>query len=257
METVLVKIGGKAAENAENLRALCGEIKGLSEGFAFLLVHGGGADVTAISRKMGIEAVFKNGVRQTSPAEMDIVDMVLTGKVNTRLVRQCRTAGLDAVGICGCDGGSFLGLPIGGGGAGESRTAEMGAVDAGLLTLLVAHGYLPVISPTSMDERGRGMNINADSVAFGLAAELSAGSLVFLSDIPGVLKDGAVIPDLGSHQAGELVAGGTVSGGMIPKVSASLDALKRGVRNVIIGEYHGDGDLTALLEGRMGTRIHE
>ncbi len=210
--------------------------------------------MTAVSRKLGIEAVFKNGIRQTSPAEMDIVDMVLTGKVNTRLVRLCREAGLDAVGLCGCDGGSFLGVPMTGS-TGENRTADVGPMNLRLLKLLLENGYLPVISPASMDERGRGVNINADSAAFGLAGEIRASSLVFLSDIPGILRDGTVIPRLDVAGAKDLVSAGVVSGGMIPKVSASIDALSKGVRNVIIGEYGIDGDLSALMKGGKGTMI--
>jgi acetylglutamate kinase len=254
--TALIKIGGRAAERDGTLVDLFKEMKGLREELSLILVHGGGADVTAVSRRLGVESVFDNGVRRTSPEEMDIVDMVLCGKVNKRLVRLCRTSGLNAVGICGCDGGSFLGAPVSGG-ATESRTAEMGRIDTAFIALLLERGYLPVISPASMDERGRAMNINADSVAFALAAALATQSLVFLSDIPGILKQGEVIRELSGPDAKGLVEKGIIKGGMIPKVGASLEALKKGVNNVIIGEYGVRGDLTALLEGKRGTRIRE
>jgi acetylglutamate kinase len=183
---------------------------------------------------------------------MDIVDMVLAGKVNKQLVRLCRTCGLDAVGISGSDGGSCVGTAVGGG---DSRTGELSGVRRRLLDTLLEGGFLPVIAPTSMDSGGRGLNINADSVAFGIARELPASALVFLSDIPGVLRDGQVVPELAAGGVGALVAAGVISGGMIPKVTASLDAISHGVRTVIIGRYEGPGSLGKLLAGTAGTRI--
>ncbi len=148
--TVLLKIGGAAAENERSLADLAAEMLTLSKTMRLVLVHGGGAEVTSLSRRLGIEAVFEKGVRQTSPAEMDIVDMVLSGKVNKRLVRLLRTRGLNAVGLSGSDGGMFTGTPMG-----ESRTGAVAAIDDRLPNLLLANGYLPVVSSTSMDARGR------------------------------------------------------------------------------------------------------
>jgi len=255
-EIVVVKIGGKAAEDESCLRALGAEIAALPTASRALLVHGGGAEVTSMSRRLGIESVFRNGVRQTSPAEMDVVDMVLGGKVNAQLVRLMRSCGLDAVGVCGFDGGTFVGRPIGDAQAdSQSRTGEVTGVDLRLLLLLLEEGFFPVICPTSMDKSGLALNINADSVAFGLAAALGASSLVFLSDTPGVLRDGKTISELYPEEARALVSAGVISGGMIPKVDASLDAVCRDVGTVIIGQYEGAGSLADLLAGRQGTRI--
>ncbi len=250
--TLLVKVGGKAAEDRDSLAALCDEIAVLSRDLHVVLAHGGGAEVTAVSKKFGIEAVFKDGIRQTSPEEMDIVEMVLAGRMNKHIVRLCRSCGLDAVGLSGPDGGLFLGRPAGAG----SRTGEISAVDRRILDLLLEGGFLPVISPTSMDAQGSGLNINADSVAFALARELPASALVFLSDIPGVLRGGEVIPELSARETAGLIESGVISGGMIPKVKASLDALSHGVGTVIIGRYEAAGDLARLLAGSAGTRIH-
>ena len=253
MKTIVVKIGGRAAEREDGLRSMGAEMSSLARTGRFLLVHGGGAEVTAVSKKLGIEAVFTGGVRQTSLAEMDIVDMVLAGKVNKQIVRLLRACGLDAVGLSGPDGGIFTGRPLGA----ETRTAEVAAMDTRLLELLLAKGFLPVVSPVSMDAHGTGLNINADSVAFALASRLAASALLFLSDIPGILRDGSVIRELSGAEAQGLVASGVVSGGMIPKVSASVDALAKGVQNVIIGQYEGAGSLAGLLDGRLGTRIRK
>jgi acetylglutamate kinase len=252
--TIVIKIGGKAAEKEESLAGLCDEMLSLSKDHRFLLVHGGGAEVTALSRKLGIEPVFRDGIRQTTPEEMDIVDMVLGGKVNKRLVRLLRTRGLDAVGLSGADGGVVKGAPLGETGGGN-HTGEVASIDTRLLELLLGNGFLPVLSSVSMDEEGRGLNINADAAAFAIAAHLQAAALVFFSDIPGILRDGSILQALSSAEAKDLIARGVVTGGMIPKVTASLDALERGVQKVIIGQYEERGSLARLLEGKQGTRL--
>jgi acetylglutamate kinase len=254
VSVIVVKIGGKAAENRESLGAFADELLTLSREQRVVLVHGGGAEVTAVSRKLGFEAVFKNGVRQTSPEEMDIVDMVLAGKVNSQLVRLLRTHGLDAVGLTGADGGTFTGEPVGGRGS-ATRTGEITRVDERLLEMLLAAGYLPVLSSTSMDSDGNGLNINADTAAFQVAARLQAAALVFLSDTRGVISDGSVLQALSADEAKVLIARGVIDGGMVPKVTASFDAMDKGVAKVIIGQYESAGSLARLLEGKEGTRL--
>ncbi len=256
MKTILVKIGGKAAEKESSLAGLADEMHSLSRDYRFLLVHGGGAEVTALSRRLGIESVFSGGLRQTSAAEMDIVDMVLAGKVNKLLVRLLRSRGLDAVGVSCSDGGILTGRSAGSLPDGSpSRTGEVEHVDGRLLGLLLESGYLPVVSSSSMDHTGAGLNINADTAAFSLAVKLACSVLVFLSDIPGIIADGSVIRRVSPADAAKLSASGVISGGMLPKVSASLDAIERGVETVIIGQYEEKGSLANLLEGRQGTRI--
>jgi len=253
---VLLKIGGKAAENQASLKALAEEMRALSAQSSFILVHGGGAEVTSISQKLGITSVFSNGLRQTSAAEMDVVDMVLAGKINKQLVRLLRSQGLDAVGLSGADGGILTGKSVGALPDGSpSRTGEVVGVDNRLLSALLAKDFLPVISSPAMDMAGIPLNLNADTAAFGIAVSLGCSALVFLSDIPGILSDGRIIQELQPAQAEALAASGVITGGMIPKVSASVDALGRGVSTVIIGQYEEPGSLAALLEGRKGTRL--
>jgi len=254
--TIVIKIGGKAAEQTAELAALCDEMRVLSGEHRLILVHGGGAEVTAISRRLGIEAVFHDGVRLTSSEEMDIVDMVLAGKINKQLVRLLRTRGVNAVGLSGSDGGTFTGRAVSGlQGAAQTRTGEIIAMDDQLLVLLLSNSYLPVISSTSMDTEGRGLNINADAAAFALAARMGASALVFLSDIPGILSEGSIVQALSAEEARALIARGVIKGGMIPKVTASLEAMNGGVQKVIIGQYEGAGSLGRLLEGKQGTRL--
>jgi acetylglutamate kinase len=254
--TIVVKIGGRAAEQRTDLAALCDEMLILSKEHGVILVHGGGAEVTAVSRRLGIEAVFHDGVRLTSPEEMDIVDMVLAGRINKQLVRLLRSRGVNAVGLSGSDGGIFTGRALSAlQASAQTRTGEITAVDERLLVLLLSNAYLPVVSSTSMDAEGRGLNINADSAAFGLAARMGASALVFLSDIPGILSEGSTIQALSADEARALIAKGVIKGGMIPKVTASLEAMNRGVQKVIIGQYEGAGSLGRLLEGKQGTRL--
>jgi acetylglutamate kinase len=253
VSTILVKIGGKAAEDRTRLGALCDELKDVSRENRLVLVHGGGAEVTKVSRTFGLKPVFKDGVRQTSPEEMDIVDMVLAGKVNSQLVRLLRARGLDAVGLTGSDGGVLTGEPLGEGAI--TRTGEVTRVKVRLLHVLLDAGYLPVLSSTSMDAEGNGLNINADAAAFALAAHLEASALVFLSDIPGVISDGSVVQALSAEEATSLMDRGVINGGMVPKVTASFDAMEKGVKKVIIGQYESPGSLARLLEGKEGTRL--
>ncbi len=251
---IVIKLGGRAAEREEDLASLAAEMAEQARATPLLLVHGGGAEVTALSKKLGMEAVFKDGIRQTSPQEMDVVDMVLAGRLNKHLVRLLRKHGLNPVGLSGSDGGTFTGVPVAGGAAG-TRTGEVTNINARLLGLLLSNGYLPVLCSSSTDAAGLGLNINADTVAFRLAAHLAAAALVFLSDIPGILSDGSVLQALSGAEARALIERGVIAGGMVPKVLASLDAMEHGVKKVIIGQYEGAGSLARLLDGKQGTRL--
>ena len=253
-DLIVVKIGGALCENGETIRSLAGEISALGAGgrYRFVVVHGGGNDVSELTRIFGIEPVFNDGVRMTSAAEMDLVEMALAGKVNKRLVRGLSRGGLRPVGLSGVDGGIFSGRTLD---HPETRTGDVERVDTQLLELMVDHGYLPVIASTSADSGGIGVNINADSVALVLAPALRAHALVFLSDVEGILKDGTVMRQVTPEVIEREIHSGTISGGMIPKVRASLGAIDDGVGEVVIGTYGGTGALSRLLNGDAGTVI--
>ncbi len=255
---VLLKIGGKMAEMEPSLRELALDLKDLLQAGSYpVLVHGGGAEVSRISRELGIEPLFHEGVRVTSPEEMDIVEMILCGRVGKRLVRLFQSCGLPAVGLSGADGRIFTGRSLGRILERETRTGNVERVEPGLLKVLLEAGYFPVLASTTADESGIGVNINADTVAFELACALGSASLLFLSDIPGVLSGGKVLARLDRAGAHEAIRDGTITGGMIPKATAALEALKKGVGRVVIGQYGGRGSLTALLEGGLGTTFEE
>ncbi len=251
MEQITLKIGGSMAGEEAGVRLLAEELKEAAERYRIVLVHGGGAEVTALSRTLGVEPVFHEGLRLTSEAEMDIVEMVLAGKINKRLVRLFQAAGLDAVGLSGADGGLFRGERLDAG----TRTGTIRTVCPDLAELLLEQGYLPVLSSVCMDNAGGALNINADTAALEVAASLKSRFLLFLSDIPGILLDGRVADTLTEEQALRGIQDGKITGGMIPKVRSSLDALKRGVGQIIIGEHGGKGSLAEFLRGGRGTRL--
>ena len=245
MKITVVKIGGRAAADKEKTAALIRDMAA-DRGEAAVLVHGGGAEVTAAAKQFGIESQFVDGVRFTSMREMAVVDAVLAGKINKELVRQIRAAGLNGVGLSGSDGGLFTGAPV----QPDSCTGKVTETDTRLLHLLTENGYTPVIATTSMTADGFPLNINADE-----AAALKADQLIFISDIPGVLKDGCVLPSLNETSAEKEINDGVISGGMIPKVKSALDAVKNGVGAVVIGGYEEAGDFARLKTGKKGTAV--
>jgi acetylglutamate kinase len=250
---VVLKIGGRAASVETALRDLVLDMAEMKDSRCFFLVHGGGAEVSRVSKIFGLQPVFKDGIRQTSPAEMEIVDMVLAGKMNKYLVRVFESLGLPAVGLSGSDGSFFTGESIAP--AEGNRTGRVTKVDPKAALALARAGYVPVIASTSMDASGGALNINADEAALEIARAAGARALVYLSDIPGILKDGGVIPRLDSAGAEAEIGAGVITGGMIPKVRSSLEALKSGVGGVVIGEFTRRGDLPRLLSRELGTTL--
>lgn len=250
--TVCIKIGGRVAADNDALSLFAVELVELRHRYRFVLIHGGGVEVSRISRRFHVEPVFMDGVRMTSPEEMDIVDMVLAGKVNKQLVRYLFGMGIPAVGLSGADGGLLIGEPVKAG----TRTGKPKSVDPTVIQALMREGYMPVLSPVAMDAGGLGLNINADDAALAIAVALSAPLLIFISDIPGILKSDEVVPRMRPDEAEREIESGIISGGMIPKVRASAGALKKGVGGVVIGGYDEAGDLLSLIEGKCGTKIY-
>lgn len=247
-----IKIGGRAAADEATFDSLVGEIAARADSTSFIVVHGGGAEVTRLSERLGISSVFENGVRMTSPAEMEIVDMVLAGKMNKAVVRRFLAHGVGAVGLSGSDGGLVIGSPLGS----ETRTGRVAKVDPRILLLLGRDGYVPVIASTASTTDGTALNINADEVALALATATRAEVLLFLSDTPGIMdREGKILDSVDEQSAEAQIASGVISGGMIPKVRSAAQALKAGVGAIVIGQYERSGDLEKLLDGRLGTRV--
>jgi acetylglutamate kinase len=250
---LVVKLGGRALEAPGALREFAAALReaGTPGGStrATLVVHGGGAEVSAWCERAGLAPRFADGLRVTDPDTLEIVAAVLAGLANKRLVATLRAHGIDAVGLAALDGGIAL--------ARRHATAptlgevgEIEAVDATLLGTLLDAGRVPVLASLGGDRTGALLNLNADDVAAAVAAALPARDLVLLSDTPGLVLDGAVVPSLDEAElAGVLMREAAVTGGMRPKLRAAQTALAAGVRRVIIAAWQGPGTLAALLDG--------
>lgn len=249
---VVVKLGGTSATDLSVVTALARELAGTGRG---CIVHGGGKEVSALSEQLGYTPRFENGIRMTTDAEMNLVEMVLTGLVNKRIVRTLCAGGIPAIGISGSDGMLVTGTALVTETGARSRTGRPSTVHAGPLEALWAAGYLPVVAPPSTSDDGIALNINADDVAFALATEIHASALVFLSDVPGVLVDGAIEHSLDADAVAARIRSGAISGGMIPKVTNAVTAVSGGVERVVIGQYEHSGDLQRLMSGSTGTSI--
>lgn len=252
---VVIKLGGLAANHEATLRVLFDEMRALSKRYSWVLVHGGGKEVTQLSERLGLVSQFRDGVRLTTPDEMPIVDMVLAGRMNTYMVRTANSAGFKAVGLGGQDGQTLIARAIEDSEIPDCRTAQPEHVHPQLLKLLLEHDYLPILHSTAMDDRGRGLNVNADEVALAIASALEASRLVFLSDVEGVLIEDQVLSHLDEKAARALVAEGKISGGMVVKIQSSLRAVQQGLGRTIIGQFQVHGDLQKLLSHEKGTRI--
>jgi acetylglutamate kinase len=237
------KVGGPALEDPHLLSPLAAEVRRASG--RVLLVHGGGRQVERLLKALDIESQFVEGRRATSPAAMEVVEMVLSGVVNKGLAAGLTAAGVPAVGLSGRDGGlvqARLEPQLG-------RVGRPDRVSPALLVALWSAGFVPVVSPVSAGPAGEPINVNADEAALGLAAAVGAGTLVYLSDVDGVRVGGETAASLSAAEAQRLIEDGTISGGMALKVRVALDAAGRGIPEVIIA---GKG---RLLGGFPGTRL--
>ncbi|MGB3532470.1 MAG: acetylglutamate kinase [Microcoleaceae cyanobacterium] len=230
---IVVKYGGAAMKDSTLKDQVMRDIVLMScVGIRPVVVHGGGPEINTWLGKLGIEAQFKNGLRVTDAATMDVVEMVLVGRVNKEIVSLINRAGGSAVGLCGKDSNLIVARPQGDEGIGF--VGEVNSVDTKLLESLVNSGYIPVVSSVAADENGQAYNINADTVAGEIAAALGAEKLILLTDTAGILEDyknpETLIAKLNIQEARQLIETGIVAGGMIPKVNCCVRSLAQGVR---------------------------
>ncbi len=231
--TVVVKYGGAAMKDSSLKDTVIRDIVFLAcVGVRPVIVHGGGPEINSWLGKLGIEPQFKDGLRVTDAPTMEVVEMVLVGKVNKELVSLINCAGGLAVGLCGKDANLITARPDGREGIGF--VGEVSSVNINLLDSLLKNGYIPVVSSVAADETGQAYNINADTVAGEIAAALGAEKLILLTDTSGILRDykdpSTLIPKVDIQQARQLIETGVVSGGMIPKVTCCVRSLAQGVK---------------------------
>lgn len=254
--TVVVKYGG-AAMAAADLRAAFAQDVVLLKlcGLNPVVVHGGGPEITALLDRLGVPTAWKDGLRITDAATMEVAKMVLVGKVNAELVALFAAHGARAVGLSGDDGGLVVARP-----AGDPELGQVGEVEAvrtDLLTSLAGAGYVPVVASVALDEAGASYNLNADTVAAAIAVALRADKVVFLTDVPGLLADPADPASRVSEATADDLATLPVSGGMVPKVRACRDALAGGVgaAHILDGRQPHVLLLELFTDAGVGTKI--
>lgn len=233
---IVIKISGHELDSPDFLAELAATLKHFDT--PVVIVHGGGKEITALQTRLGIEPRYVDGLRITDAESLALVEMVLCGTVNKRIVRTLVNAGIDAVGLSGVDGGLVSADKMTHESVDMGYTGEVTAVRVDLLVDMLDQGVTPVIAPICLGEDSN-FNVNADHVAGAVAAALEAEKLVFVSNVEGVLKDGAVIPQLTPNQVGEMIADGTIFGGMIPKVKTALESLAEGVAQAVITNLKG------------------
>lgn len=230
---VVIKYGGAAMVRDDLRDAVFRDVALLaSVGVEPVVVHGGGPEINQWLNRLSIEAVFQEGLRVTDPDTMDVVEMVLVGRVNKQIVNGLNRVGGRAVGLSGADGGLVQARAHGDGSLG--LVGDVARVDPSVIIPLLEQGYIPVISSVAPNHEGQPYNINADTVAGELAAALDAEKLVLLTDTPGILKDrddpASLFRQLSLAEARALIDDAIVAGGMVPKTQCCIRALAQGVR---------------------------
>jgi acetylglutamate kinase len=245
----VVKIGGRAQSDAALPTALAAAWEAAPG--SLVVVHGGGDEMTALQRALGTMPTFVDGRRVTGAADIELLRMALSGSANKRLVSALVSRGVPAVGLSGEDAALLTAAPLQ-----PDRLGCVGdprQVNVALLRHLLDGGYLPVVSPLSRSEAAGAesvaLNVNGDDAAATLAAALEADELLLVADVAGVLVDGCIVPELAPVGAGQLIANGAASGGMVAKLEAALAALASGVARVRIG------DVSAIHDPTRGTVV--
>ncbi len=258
-KVVVVKYGGNAMTNEKLKHAVMEDIVMLSiVGIKVVLVHGGGPEINDMLKRVGKESRFVNGLRYTDEETVDIVQMVLAGKVNKDLVSMLESHGGAAIGLCGLDGNLIeaeqldpeLGL-----------VGEITEVKPKIIQNALDNGYIPVVSTIGRGKDGTVYNINADTAAARIAAEMKAPSRIFLTDIKGLLEDkddeNTIIRTIGVSEVPFLKKQGIITGGMIPKIDCCVEAVRRGVKqaNIIDGRIPHSILIELLTDLGAGTMI--
>ena len=256
--TVVVKYGGAAMENADLMRQVVGDLMLMKlMGLRIVLVHGGGKAINALLKQLDIPVKFERGLRVTDDQTMEAVQMVLIGKVNQTLVRGLNAYGNVGVGISGADGMTF---EVEQTDPALGRVGTITHVNTELIESVLDDGYIPVIASVGCGEEGF-YNINADVAASEVASALGADKLVYLTDVDGLFRDmedeESLISQLTKSEAEELLGSGTLSAGMIPKISSVVEALKGGVKEVHLlnGTFPHALLLEVFTDAGIGTMI--
>ena len=258
-KVVVVKYGGNAMTNETLKQAVMQDIVLLSlVGIKVVLVHGGGPEINAMLKKINKQSEFVNGLRYTDEETIDIVQMVLAGKVNKDLVQLLQRAGGKAMGLCGLDGDLIMAKQLN---PDLGFVGDITEIDPDPINTALNNGYIPVVSTVASGKNGEVFNINADTAAARIAAEMGAANLILLTDIKGLLEDkdddSTLIRVVGVSEVPYLKNQGIISGGMIPKIDCCVEAVRRGVKktNIIDGRIPHSILIELLTDIGAGTMI--
>ena len=262
-KTIVVKYGGNAMISDDLRKAVISDIILLKlVGINVVVVHGGGPEISAMLKKTGKESKFVNGLRYTDEETMDIVQMVLCGKVNKDLVATLNRAGGSAVGLCGLDGGMMKAKRRLDGGVDYGLVGEVVSVDPKPITDVIADGFIPVISTVAQGvDAETSYNINADTAAAKIAIAMGAEKLILLTDVRGLPRDkddeSTLISQVRVSEVPVLVKDGVISGGMIPKVDCCVEAVRSGVHrtHILDGRIPHSILIEVLSQAGIGTMI--
>jgi acetylglutamate kinase len=245
VDRIVLKVGGNELDDPSFVGGLIDALRHLWGQHAVALVHGGGKAIARLQEQLHLQPRFVDGLRVTDDASLDVAEMVLSGRVNKRLVAQLVAAGIPALGLSGVDGGLFRVAKMIHSQHDLGWVGNITKTDPTIVESLLSNRVTPIVSPISLGLDGHTYNVNADHAAAALACALGAGELVYVSNVPGVLDEGEgghpgeCIPLLTSAQVEALIASGTIHGGMVPKVRSALTALHAGVQRVRITDLAG------------------
>ena len=248
---LVLKIGGNQVEDEAFLAEFVTVVRQLLADYGVIIVHGGGKEIADLHVQAGVAYETIQGLRVTSEESLRLVEMVLNGLVNTRLVRWLVKAGVSAIGMTGVDLGLVRVTPLSVSGQSLGRVGRVERVNGEALFQLLDLDLVPVISPVSLGEDGLTYNVNADHVAAGVACAVEAGRLVFVSNVPGVQVAGRTVRALTVSEVEGLISDNIVTGGMIPKVRSATEAVASGVHQAVITDLDGlaRGGGTAVVLG--------
>jgi acetylglutamate kinase len=234
----VVKVGGNELDDPAFLAGLSAAVAGFTG--PLVLIHGGGREISAALDREGLPVSFVEGLRVTSPEAMAVMQQVVCGTINKRVVASLLAAGVRAIGLSGIDLGLLRCTPHRPGGADLGRVGVVTMVDAMAIQAMLAQGWLPVFAPVALGtDDGLSYNVNADMVAQAVAAALTGAELLFISNVPGVMLDGQVAAQLDRAATDTAIASGAINGGMVPKVRAALQALEAGAASTRITNLAG------------------
>jgi acetylglutamate kinase len=258
-KTVCIKIGGSTVDAEGLLKELAQGIRKLSSSIFPIIVHGGGKDIAHHLQLLDKEFTFVEGMRVTDPEMVTIVQMVLSGNVNKRIVNAFLKESLPTMGLSGVDGNLFSASKMLMRGQDIGYVGKIEHVTTSVIDACRQNNLTPVVSPISRDDKGNIYNVNADLAASELAMALQADDLIFISDVPGVIIDDVVVNEIKTSEIESLIKKGHITGGMIPKLRSAADAVHRGVGRVHICGWENQDSLANELspEKTFGTVIRQ